>query len=513
MIKNEEIRNSLLNSFPAFDGDAKFEIEKNIMPQFVFYKKNGCHVDAYCTQCETLYHQDEKSRVNVIHKHGMQVRCPHCNTQVFMYCAGYGTCEVSEQGRRNVIVFFSRDNDLYIRCFKVNFYFEDYGVRKIPQYSYYECYRYYYGKYGCQKWKKTIDYNFKKTIWKEQKNMSEPIFRTSLYGRADNSYHISGLYNLGKTMFKYSCFDEVDRIFTDSGYNFYVFSYLNEYFRHPNIEYLIKGGFEEVFKSYMKKEYAYRFKINFKSNDLKKMLGLNAKEIKSFKHKKCEEISNYKNLKKYFPNVKLEILTAFNDIYGRYGTELCYIAEKTKLSFECLTNYMKKSNMRCFELNEWKDYINQCISLGYNLEESEINRPKNLHTAHERLTKIIEHRRQKDLDEKIKKRFETLLKVRCMEDDVFIIIPPKSQQEIIDEGKALSHCVGSYADKHANGQCDILFLRKKEEIDKPYYTIEIRGSDIWQYRGYKNNMADNPVPECVENFIKEYKKFLKKAGK
>ena len=107
MIKNDVLRDAILNLFPPLSESSKEEIEKNIMPQFIFYKKNGCRVDAYCTQCETLYHQDKYSRVQVIHEHGTQGTCPRCGTQVNMHCAGYGTCQASEVGKRNVVVFSS----------------------------------------------------------------------------------------------------------------------------------------------------------------------------------------------------------------------------------------------------------------------------------------------------------------------------------------------------------------------------------------------------------------------
>ena len=50
--------------------------------------------------------------------------------------------------------------------------------------------------------------------------------------------------------------------------------------------------------------------------------------------------------------------------------------------------------------------------------------------------------------------------------------PARKLIELIDEGNALNHCVGSYVDSYANGRTDILFLRRAEEPDKPWRTIE-----------------------------------------
>ena len=229
------------------------------------------------------------------------------------------------------------------------------------------------------------------------------------------------------------------------------------------------------------------------------------------KNYSCRAISDYKKLKSTFKNVPASMLNEVNKEFGFYANELCTVAEKTKLSLLQIQNYMKKNNLRYSGLNEWKDYILECEKLGYNLTDSEINRPKDLHKAHEETTKLIKYEENKKLEERMEKRFKELLKNKCFENDSFIIIPPKSANEIINEGKILCHCVGGYAERHANSTCDILFLRKKTEPDVPYYTIEVRGRDIWQYRGYKNNMANNPVPDEIEKFIKQYKIFLKKG--
>lgn len=102
--------------------------------------------------------------------------------------------------------------------------------------------------------------------------------------------------------------------------------------------------------------------------------------------------------------------------------------------------------------------------------------------------------KMKKLDEKRKKVFET-------EDNEFLIRLPIKLSEIVEEGSKLSHCVGGYTDRHASGSTTILFLRKKSEADKPFYTIECHGDPkmgftVSQIHGQGNKWLGNN-PEVV----------------
>ena len=69
------------------------------------------------------------------------------------------------------------------------------------------------------------------------------------------------------------------------------------------------------------------------------------------------------------------------------------------------------------------------------------------------------------------------------------------------EGNKQYHCVATYVDRVAAGQKCILFLRKKEDPDQPFYTMEIQGTEIIQCRGKCN--ADQTSE--VKSFLKAFK--------
>lgn len=125
------------------------------------------------------------------------------------------------------------------------------------------------------------------------------------------------------------------------------------------------------------------------------------------------------------------------------------------------------------------------ITALYNAHQQEIADEKN----REKEAKM------KKLDEKRKKVFEA-------EDEEFLIRLPLKLSEIIKEGSSLNHCVGGYVDRHANGDTTILFLRKKSDKDKSFYTIECHGTDpkkgidVRQIHGQNNKWLGNN-PEVV----------------
>ena len=59
---------------------------------------------------------------------------------------------------------------------------------------------------------------------------------------------------------------------------------------------------------------------------------------------------------------------------------------------------------------------------------------------------------------------------------------PSTAQEIIDEGKNMHHCVGSYVDKVVNNYCYICFIRRKDTPNECYITCQVYANgELGQY--------------------------------
>ena len=133
--------------------------------------------------------------------------------------------------------------------------------------------------------------------------------------------------------------------------------------------------------------------------------------------------------------------------------------------------------------------------------------PKNLHTAHDQASTLVtamvreaEASRMKKLTDKLKDKYS--FTYRGLQ-----IVVPEAMQDIIDEGKALAHCVGGYAERHANGKLAILFIRKKSDLSTPFVTMEVRGKTVVQVHGYRNDVK-NPLSTQVLKFVEEFKKYI-----
>ena len=84
----------------------------------------------------------------------------------------------------------------------------------------------------------------------------------------------------------------------------------------------------------------------------------------------------------------------------------------------------------------------------------------------------------------------------------FTIITPEYFTDLFVEGASLNHCVANYISKVNNKECKILFLRKKNDVTTPYYTICIEDRNkITQVKGL--NQKDPDKSELTD-FIYEW---------
>ena len=89
-----------------------------------------------------------------------------------------------------------------------------------------------------------------------------------------------------------------------------------------------------------------------------------------------------------------------------------------------------------------------------------------------------------------------------------MLIPAESFISLEDESKELNHCVRTYAEKYADGNCDIYFMRECEKPTKSLITIEVIDGKIRQSRTKNNGSPDNKQ----SNFIKKWEKQVLKAA-
>lgn len=145
----------------------------------------------------------------------------------------------------------------------------------------------------------------------------------------------------------------------------------------------------------------------------------------------------------------------------------------------------------------YRDYLEAAYLMGVCLEHSRVLFPEDLWASHDRITAQLLARQSDSTEGKAAFKGVDRMKKYSFELNGLRIVFPMTASSIKWEGKALSHCVGGYAERHIKGVCTILFLRKVQEPNTPYVTIEMDGNQIRQIHGYNNERGGGPDPRKV----------------
>lgn len=88
-------------------------------------------------------------------------------------------------------------------------------------------------------------------------------------------------------------------------------------------------------------------------------------------------------------------------------------------------------------------------------------------------------------------------------DDKYIVVAPKYPEDFFYEAKYQQNCVLSYIDVVLKKETNVLFLRRKNSIDKPFVTLEIRDGKIVQACARFNRVPPYEVIEFLTKYANE----------
>ena len=142
-----------------------------------------------------------------------------------------------------------------------------------------------------------------------------------------------------------------------------------------------------------------------------------------------------------------------------------------------------------------KDYVNMSKDLNVSYEKY----PKSLKKTHDICMMNYSIKKDEIKNEEFKEAVTKYknLEYSCRE---FSIITPKEANDLNIEGNKLSHCVASYVNDVINRKCDILFLRRTENLNEPYITIEVRNNRVVQCKGYGNRYPNKIEEEYIQKW-------------
>lgn len=482
--------NSLLENLPRINNEQEDAIA-NEFPQYAFYERIKNGVEYYCTSCHRWQKNSSDMRTfsaPTIWKHNQLYTCPYCGKQVVAKSAGRGHKTLENKG--HFIVYTAYKQRLY--AFVIKAYQSFCNEEFEPDYFLSNQYLYVFEKNHMQRFTWTDDSNSRHNIWrplKSDKGLPQWSYITNTDYEDSIAITPEQIY---ETDLKYS---EME---TFSSEAYIQIEYLIKYIKHNNLEYIVKAGFTDIAKDIVLRWNDTKI-IKWKSNNLLKMLGIRKQDIDLVKLYNIQELKAYQYAIKNIPNAD-NIAEIVRIIYS-FGID--YIEEiknLTNLSINQIFKYAKTIQ----RLSQWKDYLYIASKLPGGIGEI---KPKNLQAAHDRVLTESNFFAKKHQEEQIQNRFKQLQPL-LFETNELIMKIPKSGTEIILEGKILQHCVGSYVQRHADSKTNILFIRKKDEPDVPYFTIEVSNNyHIVQCHGYRNE-AVCPKPDEIIEFEKQYTKFL-----
>lgn len=222
-------------------------------------------------------------------------------------------------------------------------------------------------------------------------------------------------------------------------------------------EFKNKGTFQQIF-GVSKDFYSFMKRNNITYTQLKILRMLKEKDISKIRY--------------------LEKFTGFSESTDDLEEISNYIS---------LNRFIKYSKMhhRNVKTYLYKDYLRFAKLLGFDLKNNRYAFPKNLKEEHDKLEQQYEIQGKILVQKAIIKRSKKLAENKY-QNNKFIIFPAKTLKALQDESKQQHNCVQTYAEKYANGTCDIYFMRDINKPKKSLVTVEVINNRVIQSR-IKNN--------------------------
>ena len=500
---------------PSAPRDLKGFIHREVLPAYVVYTyhKGKKTMAGYCTAC----------RHDVLvtgARHNQAGICPRCRRNITFKAAGR-VRSLYDRATVQIIQYISSE-ELLVRIFKAaHDYKGDYRSEKVRVWENARFfvrrkrgdvdvtpYYYAYSGGGLTQWKPGYRPYF--NHWTEN-------FEADTCGYV---YHRNLEAALKGTAWEYS---QLKPFYLKLHEPMEVIPYLQSYLRYSMIEYLVKLGLIRIV-TYVVYSRINEQWIHPDGKNPREVLGVSPQDIPLLQavNANIQQLALLRELRERNIRANVPLLIWCENIAEYQRKDLLFALQFTtpmKLiryidaQYEKMKDEIVPIGVRRYEnkfrvLSEYNDYLRVAVKLEYDLKSSFVLFPRNLNKAHDLAASLYWQNESEINDRVIGAAYAELLKRYGFAKNGLTVLPPKTAREIVSEGHALHHCVGTYVSKVVNGESIILFLRKMEDPDTSFYTMELRDGKLAQIRG-QNNAA--PTPD-VNQYITLYKrKILQKA--
>ncbi len=499
LIKEKAI-SARMAGLPALPRGLKSYV-KSIMPAYFFYDYNRSKdTSGICSAC------GKEITLSGI-KQGSKAICPHCNHELTAKPRSRRGNNMYDRETFEVIQSMG-DGGLAIRIIKAYYSY----ITDTPRVEIYEnarqfiwrdtsgniCTEHYYDSYHSG-----ITTDWKKGI--------RPVY-------IQYQYHFEGdtcgyLYTenlpeaLAGTPWQYCTIADFCDHFTE---RMQALPFLKAHLEHPRLEHLCKMGFYRIVA-----DLAYHNDgedLDETQNRTHQILGVAAEDV-SFLYNLDADLSVLKTFQGYAgikDRQQLLIWQLENDVKDNILPILAYITvhkliHYAERQFLYLCQHKNRYGSIRYQkmqdiVTEYRDYLEMCHDLNYDMKNTFVLYPKDLQKSHDRVQKRCKIKENAQFLQDFKAAVQDARKHMAFERDGMKIVVPATPGELSSEGNALHHCVGSYGGRVAKKECMILFLRHCSDETKPYYTIEVRGQEIIQVRGMGNSLPTEEVKRFIDTF-------------
>lgn len=499
----------IMGNIPCVPDAMEEWVQQEIFPgNYLFLKKGKKRTDYACTAC------GEHSWKKKGWKHGEMTTCPKCGASVKAYSR-----KQEQTAKAPVILLQACGEEWVERQFRAVCTWKAGETKEVQLYEEAraiipkgECWgKVYYGTES--------DADEFSQDWWDKNQLNKRFMPSYLYpGNLDEVLPYGKLQNSGLDLL------------AKKKEKLEVNKFITTFQQRPWLEYLTKTGLSRLVADIVRK-YGWWGEPNAicrNAENLKELLRLDGNRVSRMKRlnggfNTLEWMQYEKEREGTGQRIKisqesLEYLTVKN-----VSKSNCEEILKELGSVNRMVNYMKKQRINPQTLTQiWKDYLRMARDEGMDTSDDIVRLPKDLKTRHDQLVELINARKDEERLKKEKKKYAGLnkkiekqlpvAKRYYWEDDNYMIIPAGSCEELVTEGRTLHHCVGSsdhYMENMAEGKTWILFLRKKENPEKPYYTIEIDMKDdtILQYYAEYDRKPDQ---KAISRVLDKFKRSIKR---
>lgn len=281
--------------------------------------------------------------------------------------------------------------------------------------------------------------------------------------------------------------------------------YLIQWYKKPYLELVVKSKLKKATSDLISRD----FDDNYNQKNIYEVFGINKAVFKIAREKDlpCDEIRLVQRLYELQPNFSVDLWDEIQEENLNIG-RLITACQISKTSIRRMLDYLQSCYdnqciMKQQALDIYMDYYNMAKKIGFNLNDKAIKFPNSLKKEHDKATfayKVVEDEIKKMAFVKnsaSNKKYE-------FSNKLFSIIIPNTPDEVITEGQKQKHCVATYVNRIEKGETCICFLRRKDDIETPYYTCEVYDGRIYQVKGYCNKYPNvNDEPELVD-FIRKW---------